>query len=116
MSMQEELFTAALGLQHPWSVQKIEFDPELGQIDFIVGYQRGCHFDCPACSQADQPVHDSKSRRWRHLNFFQFKAFITASVPRVRCTGCGKATTVPVPWARAGSGAVEEALGLVGQR
>ena len=87
MSMQEELFTAALGLQPPWSVREIAFDPDAGRIDFIVGFERGSRFACPACSTADQPVHDTRAREWRHLNFFQFKAFIKADLPRTRC-GC----------------------------
>lgn len=102
--MQEELFTAALGLQAPWSVREVQFDPDAGRIDFIVGFERGSHFACPACSAADQGVHDTRSREWRHLNFFQFKAFIKADLPRTRCTSCSKTTQVPAPWAREGSG------------
>ncbi len=40
---------------------------------------------------------------WRHLNFFQRKAYLHARVPRVRCDKCG-IKTVNVPWARPGSG------------
>jgi transposase len=40
---------------------------------------------------------------WRHLNFFQFKAFLHARPPRCSCAKCG-VKTVPVPWARPGSG------------
>ena len=40
---------------------------------------------------------------WRHLNFFQYKAFIHAGVPRVTCPAHG-VHAVPVPWARPGSG------------
>ena len=38
-----------------------------------------------------------------HLNFFQYKAFIHAGVPRVTCPAHG-VHAVPVPWARTGSG------------
>ena len=38
------------------------------------------------------------------LDFFQYEAWVHASVPRVACTACGKTSQVPVPWARAGSG------------
>nr|CBX28135.1 hypothetical protein N47_G34590 [uncultured Desulfobacterium sp.] len=40
---------------------------------------------------------------WRHLNFFQHEAYLTARVPRVDCGDCG-IKTVEVPWARSGSG------------
>lgn len=38
------------------------------------------------------------------LDFFQYEAWVHASVPRVACTACGKTSQVPVPWARAGTG------------
>jgi transposase len=51
---------------------------------------------------------------WRHLDFFQFEAWLHADVPRVACGGCGKTTQLGVPWARPGSGftAAFEALAL----
>lgn len=98
------LFTAALGLQPPWQVTDVRFDQEAGRIDFDVAYGKGSRFTCPACEAEGQPVHDSRVRSWRHLNFFQYEAYIHASVPRVRCSGCGKTTQVPVPWARPQSG------------
>ena len=59
-------------------------------------------------------IHDRVRRSWRHLDFFQFEAWLHAEVPRVQCSGCGKTTQLPVPWAREGSGftLLFEALGL----
>jgi transposase len=37
------------------------------------------------------------------MNFFQYKAFLHARVPRVRCPDCG-VKLVEIPWAREGSG------------
>lgn len=101
---QTSLFSAALGLQDPWQVTAVEFDPAQGRIDFQVGFRPGSRFACPACGAADQPVHDTRERTWRHLNFFQYQAYIHAKVPRVRCSVCGEIHQVPVPWARAQSG------------
>ena len=69
---------------------------------------------CPACGAGEQPVHDRLRRSWRHLDFFQFEAWLQCDVPRIACTGCGKTTQAPVPWARPGSGftAAFEALAL----
>lgn len=39
---------------------------------------------------------------WRHLNFFQHHCYITATVPRVKCTDHG-VKRIKVPWARKGS-------------
>lgn len=100
----ESLFTAALGLMPPWQVLDIQFDPDKGRIDFNVGFSSGAKFTCPECGEAEQGIHDTRARTWRHLNFFQYQAFIHADLPRVRCSGCGKTKQVPVPWARPGSG------------
>lgn len=74
------------------------------QIDFEVAFKPGSRFACPACGAADQPVHDTRQRSWEHLRFFEHKAFIHASVPRLACRQCGKTRQVTVPWARSGSG------------
>ncbi len=104
MPAEHQLFTAALGLQAPWQVSDVRFDPEAGRIDFDVQLPAGTRFCCPRCGVVDQPVYDTRERSWRHLHFFQYQAFIHARLPRVRCTECGKTSQVAVPWARPGSG------------
>jgi transposase len=101
---QLSLFSVALGLAAPWQVADVRFDPKAGRIDFEVAFTPGTRFTCPHCGAEHQAVHDTLAREWRHLNFFQFEAYIHAKVPRVRCGNCGKTTQVPVPWARPGSG------------
>ena len=99
----EALFTAALGLQAPWVVEKVELSTVKRRIDFEVG-SGAKRLTCPGCGSAEQKVHDRMRRQWRHLDFFQFEAWLHAEVPRVACTACGKTTQVEVPWARSGSG------------
>ena len=99
----EVLFTSALGLQPPWVVENVKLDTAKRRIDFEVGCQ-GALLACPQCGAAAQPVHDRLRRSWRHLDFFQFEAWLHANVPRVGCTACGKTSQVVVPWAREGSG------------
>ena len=100
--MIEMLFTQALGLVAPWQVKQVDFDREAGRIDFQVTFGGRRHV-CPACGAAAQPFHDRLARSWRHLDFFQYEAYLHAEVPRVACSGCGKVTQIPVPWAREGS-------------
>ncbi|NDY91938.1 ISL3 family transposase [Ideonella livida] len=109
----EALFTSALGLQLPWVVEDVKLDTAKRRIDFEIGCQ-GVSLSCPACGAAAQPVHDRLRRSWRHLDFFQFEAWLHCDVPRVACGGCGKTTQMSVPWARPGSGftAAFEALAL----
>jgi transposase len=104
MTAASSLFTVALGLQAPWEVVDLAFDPTAGRIDFQVAFASGTRFACPHCGAERQPVHDTLEREWRHLNFFQYQAYLHAKVPRVRCRACAKTTQVPVPWARPNSG------------
>lgn len=99
----ESLFTAALGLQAPWAVESVELNTAKHRIDFEVRCKAKT-LACPHCGSAVQAIHDRTRREWRHLDFFQFEAWLHAEVPRVGCTACGKTTQVPVPWAREGSG------------
>jgi transposase len=98
-----DLFTVALGLQLPWVVDDIRFEPEQGEIHFDLVCQAQ-RLACPSCGAESQRIHDRLERCWQHLHFFQYRAFLHAAVPRVKCAGCGKVTQVPVPWARPGSG------------
>jgi transposase len=109
----EALFTSALGLQAPWRVADVKLDTALRRIDF----QLQCdakRLACPHCNAPDQGIHDRLPGQWRHLDFFQFEAWLHAPVPRITCNACGKTTQTPVPWARPGSGftALFEALAL----
>jgi transposase len=109
----EALFTSALGLAAPWEVAKVDLDTAKRRIDFEVRCNAKL-LSCPHCERPAQRVHDRLRRSWRHLDFFQFEAWLHADVPRVSCTACGKTTQVGVPWAREGSGftALFEALAL----
>ena len=94
------LFTAALQLREPWKVGSVDFrdgddgrqEPRIG-----IGFEEGSRFRCPepGCRQDGCPVHDTRGRVWRHLNFFRYKAFIHAGVPRVTCPEHG-VRTVPI--------------------
>jgi transposase len=109
----EALFTSALGLQAPWSVHTVQLDTERRRIDFNLTCTTA-RLPCPRCAAPDQGVHDRLKRQWRHLDFFQFEAWLHAEVPRIACSACGKTTQIEVPWAREGSGftALFEALAL----
>jgi transposase len=99
------LFTAALGLSGPWRVTRTEFDGEAAQLDLYLDFERGARFACPAqdCAQGACVVHDTADKTWRHMDFFQHKAFLHARLPRVCCPEHG-VRQVSVSWARPGSG------------
>ena len=100
--MQEALFCQALGLAAPWAVQRVALDVERKRIDLYVVWQSS-HASCPACAATGQKLHDVRQRSWRHLDFFQFEAYVHCALPRVSCSACGCTSQLSVPWAREGS-------------
>lgn len=99
----KDLFALALGLAAPWFVSRNELDTEHNQLEIAIDFKRGGTFPCSECGKAGCKAYDTEERRWRHLNFFQYKTILSARVPRVDCSRCGK-RPVTVPWAREGSG------------
>jgi transposase len=99
------MFGAALGLAEPWEVASVEFDEGAGRLDIALDFPRGVRFGCPepGCAQSGCAVHDTADKTWRHLDFFEHQAYLSARVPRVRCPEHG-VHLVDVPWARPGSG------------
>lgn len=101
-----KLFEAALGLTPPWMIEKVTFDPKAeggGAVEIRLSFPRGSRFPCPEC-HAPCPAYDTHEQRWRHLNFFQYRAYIVASIPRVDCPTHGVRAFSGVSWAREGSG------------
>ena len=77
--------------------------PRKKRLDIRLTFPRGSVFVCPKCGQSGLKAHDTTDKAWRHLNFFQHEAWLSAKVPRVKRDRCG-VRLVSVPWARPGSG------------
>jgi len=101
-----------MGIIKPWYIKEINqegMEIEI-KIDFVQ-FHRNCfgislkfhevgskfNYKGKECS-----VYDTVERTWRHLNLFQYKAYITARVPRIKTEEGVK--VIEVPWARKGSG------------
>jgi len=97
------LLQLALGIESPWFVAASDFALDKKRLDIKLDFKAGARFECPECQAAGCPVHDTVEKTWRHLDFFQHQAFLTARTPRVTCTKCG-VHLVTVPWARPNSG------------
>lgn len=103
----QKLFALGLNIEEPWLITSIEMvpverNPSLMELHIKVDFAEGATFDYPGF-EGKCKVHDTRENTWRHLNFFQYRCYITARVPRV-ITPDGKVKTVAVPWARSGSG------------
>jgi transposase len=43
-----------------------------------LNFPRGSTFTCPECGQAEIKAYDTQEKSWRHLNFFQHEAYLSA--------------------------------------
>ena len=92
-----KVFQALLGATDPWMVEAVEMDTTRETVTIELGLKEGTIWGCPVC-QKRMHVHGWERRRWRHLDTQQFKTWIEAEVPTVRCEEHG-AQQVRVPWA-----------------
>lgn len=101
MQNSKEIFSIALGLEKPWSIKEVLFDKENLQLDIYLEFIKGFKFKMEDGNE--YTAHDTVERSWQHLNFFQYKCYLHAKVPKVKQAD-GTIKTQPVPWARKGSG------------
>jgi transposase len=81
----------------------VEFDAGQRRLDLRIDFPKGARFACPECGVGGCEVHDTEEKTWRHLDFFEHQAYLSARVPRVICSEHGT-RQVRVPWARERSG------------
>lgn len=85
-----------------------------GELHIYIDFEQGSKFPYPAgdsnsdeeTASDQQPmlgVYDVKAMKWRHLNFWQYRTYIHANVPRVGDKSHSP-RLVSVPWARPQSG------------
>lgn len=99
----KEIFELALNLESPWHVKSIEKrEDESGKKSFHIelDFEKGSLFSIE--SETDCEIHDTVSRSWRHLNFFEHECYLHCRLPRIK-TSKG-IRRVNVPWARSNSG------------
>jgi transposase len=77
------LFEAALGIASPWYINGVEFDVEKKTLAIHVDFVAGSRFAVPG-AQGAHPAHDTVTKSYRHLNFFQHECHLEVRVPRVR--------------------------------
>jgi transposase len=81
--MTAKLFEAALGITSPWYINGVDFDVAKKSLTLNVDFVAGSRFAVPEVEGA-HPAHDTVSKRYRHLNFFQHECYLVVRVPRVR--------------------------------
>ncbi len=95
--MSAQIFEAALGVTPPWFIADLEFDEAARTLTIQVDFRRGSRFQIPDF-EGEHPVHDTVTKRYRHLNFFQHECFLEVRVPRVKLPD-GSVRQVQPDWA-----------------
>ena len=93
----ERLFETALGVGEPWYVKAVRFEEAGRTLAIAVDFRAGSRFGV-AGVEGQHPVHDTVSKRYRHLNFFQHECYLEVRVPRVRRPD-GAVRQIDPPWA-----------------
>ena len=91
------LFAAALGIETPWFVTTVEFDSAAHTLTIDIDFKRGTRF-AVADAEGEHPVHDTVTKTYRHLNFFQHECFLNVRLPRVKLPN-GSVRLVEPEWA-----------------
>ena len=95
--MSAKLFEAALGIAEPWFIQGVDFDAAKKTLTIGVDFIAGSRFAVPGVEGA-HPAHDTITKRYRHLNFFQHECYLQVRMPRVRLPDGGVRLVEP-DWA-----------------
>lgn len=82
-NMTAKLFEAALGITSPWYIKGVDFDAAQKSLTIAVDFVAGSRFAVPGI-EGTHPAHDTVTKRYRHLNFFQHECHLEVRVPRVR--------------------------------
>lgn len=81
--MTAKLFETALGITEPWSVASVDFDQATKVLTVLIDFLPGSRFAVSG-HEGVHPVHDTVSKTYRHLNFFQHECLLRVRTPRVK--------------------------------
>jgi transposase len=81
--MQNQLFEAALGIAKPSYMRVVDFDAAGKVLTIGIDFVAGSRFAAPGVEGLHR-VHDTQTKRLRHLNFFQHECYLEVRAPRVK--------------------------------
>lgn len=93
-----ELYRHVLGLQEPWRVERVQLDIAAERVNIWATHPEGLRWPCPECGTLLAVYDHAAERVWRHLDTCQFKTFLHARIPRIKCSDHG-VRQVAVSWA-----------------
>ena len=81
--MTAKVFEAALGIGVPWSVASVDFDEAAKVLTVLIDFKSGSRFAISG-HEGVHPVHDTVTKTYRHMNFFQHECVLQVRTPRVK--------------------------------
>ena len=81
--MTTKVFEAALGIGVPWSVGSVDFDEAAKVLTVLIDFKPGSRFAISG-HEGVHPVHDTVTKTYRHMNFFQHECVLQVRTPRVK--------------------------------
>ena len=81
--MTAKLFETALGITPPWTVASVDFDESARTLTVLIDFKAGSRFKVSG-HEGVHPVHDTVTKTYRHLNFFQHECHLQVRTPRVK--------------------------------
>lgn len=90
------LYAQLLGVEAPWRVIEVDLQLDAGEVHVHLEVDPSVRLVCPICGR-ESAGYDTRRRRWRHLDMFQYKTYLIADVPRVNCPDDG-VHQIKVPW------------------
>ena len=93
----EKIFESALGIGSPWFIAGMNFDQSQRKLSIRIDFEVGSRFAVPG-QAGEHPVHDTVTKTYRHLNFFQHECVLEVRVPRVKLPD-GSVRQITPAWA-----------------
>lgn len=93
----EDIIISTMDLPENYEVEQVSVDHINHEIIVLVS-SKDDEFTCPDCD-AICSVHDRITKRWRHVDFGDYKVFIKYRTPRVKCEEHGVKLKA-VEWAK----------------
>lgn len=97
----KQTLTALLQLRTPWHITRIDVDIPGEEVHVFVNHDLG-RLPCPTCGKPCLVEDHADERTWRHLDMWQAKTWIHASMPRTNCPEHG-ILRVALPWSEPNS-------------
>lgn len=79
-----EVLNAILEVSSPWVLSKVDLQVKNKVVDIYIDIEGGSRFECAQCGK-ECLVHDTRMKRIRHLDLFDFQCYLNVKVPRTKC-------------------------------